>query len=83
MSKIIFFSAIFLMFFTNLFSQKCNASITKDVDRFTKKVSYKLLYPIQRLTTNKKRLFYMNVFKDEEGTLTLILDVKASDFGCD
>ena len=64
------------------FGQTCSTSIRKSTDRFTKKVSYYLKNPIERISVSKRRTFLMDILRDEEGTLMLICDVKSSDFGC-
>lgn len=80
LKKIIILIAVF--FSLNGFGQKCDSSIIKSTDRFTNKVSYHLKNPIERILTNKKRTFLMDILRDEAGTLTLICDVKSFDFGC-
>ncbi len=64
------------------FGQKCETSIRKSTDRFTKKVSHYLKNPIERISANKKRLFLMDILRNESETLMLICDVNSSDFGC-
>ncbi len=78
----IFVTTIIVCSAFHVSGQTCTTSIVKSTDRFTKKVSYYLKNPIVRTSANKKRIFWMDILRDEAETLMLICEVKSAGFGC-